>query len=73
MKQREFNVRIVLDEKDEAYLGFVYGFYKTGKKEDGKEVIMQKDVPESVREKLAKKLNSKLLAKVPSQMKHFKK
>ena len=61
MVRREFNVRVVLDEKNDIHLGFVQGFYKKGK-----EIIMQ-DVPESVREGLAKKINAKLLAKVPSQ------
>ncbi len=66
MKSKDFNVRIVVDEKGEVNLGFVQGFYKTPKG-----TIIQ-DVPEKVRESLAKRLNAKLLAKIPSQMKDLK-
>jgi hypothetical protein len=62
MKQKEFSAKIIVNEQNELCLGFVLGFYKKGKDE-----IIQQGVPESVRKQLAKRMNAKVLATVPSQ------
>lgn len=60
--KKEYNVRLIVDG-DKLELGFVYGLYAGKPERLGKKKIKVKEwksVPDSVKEKLAKKIGAKI-------------